>query len=61
MGGTAPGSRSALVQELSPNNGTKFDIAVSGMDDMGTVSAWVEAQKVTDLAGNGNAAVSKAV
>jgi len=54
LGGTATGTLSANVSEISPNNGTTFSIAVSGMTGSGMVTASLDASNVTDLAGNGN-------
>ena len=53
LGGT-DGILSAVVSEIAPNNGTTFNIAVSGMSGNGNLTAELDATKVSDLAGNGN-------
>ncbi|HSK72136.1 MAG TPA: Ig-like domain-containing protein, partial [Pyrinomonadaceae bacterium] len=45
-----------VVTEIAPNNGTTFDVAVSGMNDNGTVSASIPANGAADAAGNLNTA-----
>ncbi|OUD13127.1 hypothetical protein TPSD3_10800 [Thioflexithrix psekupsensis] len=55
VGGTAPGA-SATVTEIAPNDGTTYQISVSGMTDAGTVTVSIAANKATDAAGNGNSA-----
>ena len=50
LGGTAPGSMTAVITEIAPNNGTTFNIAVSGMTGTGTVTALIAASRVQDLA-----------
>ena len=55
VSGTA-GATTATVTELAPNNGTTYDVAVSGMTSSGTVVASVAAGVVTDSGGNGNTA-----
>ena len=42
------------VQELYPNNGTKFVIFVTGMNQTGNITANIPAGVVLDLAGNSN-------
>jgi hypothetical protein len=54
--GGAAGATTAVITQLAPNDGTKFNIAVSGMTGSGTVTASLGAAKVTDLAGNANTA-----
>lgn len=58
LGGTAPGTKTAAVTQIAPNDGTSFDIAVSGMSDSGTVTADIDAGKVKDVLGFDNAASS---
>jgi hypothetical protein len=55
LSGTA-GATTALVTETAPNDGTTFDVAVSGMTTNGTVIASIAANKASDAAGNGNTA-----
>ena len=55
LGGTA-GATTATITELTPNDGTTFNIAVSGMTTSGTVTASLAANIATDAAGNGNLA-----
>jgi predicted heme/steroid binding protein len=54
LGGTA-GASTATVSEVAPNDGTTFDVAVSGMTGDGTVFANIDAGAVSDLGGTGNA------
>ena len=54
LGGTAPGTRTVVITESAPNNGTTFDIAVSGLTGTGTVTASIAANTVQDLAANQN-------
>jgi LPXTG-site transpeptidase (sortase) family protein len=56
LGGTVTGILSAVITEIAPNNSTTFNIAVSGMTGDGTVNASIQADRVTDLSGNGNTA-----
>jgi len=53
-GSTAPGTFSALITEVAPNNGTTFEIEVSGMTGSGNVVLSIEAGNVQDLGGNDN-------
>lgn len=53
---TAPGTLTVTITEIAPNNGTTFDVVVSGMNGNGTVIASIPANVVQDLAGNGNTA-----
>jgi hypothetical protein len=46
----------AILTEIFPQDGTTFDIAVSGMGGDGTVTAAIDAGKVQDAAGNSNSA-----
>ena len=55
MSGDA-GGRTITVSELAPNNGTTYDVAVSGMNRIGTVVATILANAVTDAFGNRNLA-----
>lgn len=55
LSGTANAATN-VVTEVAPNNGTTYDIAVSGMANDGTVIASIAANKVIDVAGNGNTA-----
>jgi hypothetical protein len=55
IGGTAGGTKSASVTNPS-NDGRTYDIAITGMTTSGTVVVSVDANKVQDAAGNGNAA-----
>ena len=56
LGGTAPGTLSATITQVAPNNDTTFNIAVSGMTGSGTVTASIAANRVEDIAGNDNLA-----
>ncbi len=56
LGGTAPGTMTANITEIAPNDGTTFNIAVSGMSGTGTVSASIAANRVQELATNENEA-----
>ena len=53
LGGTA-GATTAVVSEISPNDGTRYDVAVSGMTADGSISADIATAKATDAAGNDN-------
>jgi predicted extracellular nuclease len=55
LGGTA-GATTALVTEVAPNDGTTYNIAVSGMTANGTVTASIPANAATDAAGNNSIA-----
>jgi Ca2+-binding RTX toxin-like protein len=57
LGGIA-GATTAVVTEIAPNDGTTYDVAVSGMSSDGTVTASILASVATDAAGNGNTASS---
>ena len=50
------GATTAVITEVTPFNGTTFSIKVSGMTGDGTVTASINAGKVSDLAGNTNTA-----
>ena len=54
LGGTAPGTMTAVITEIAPNDGTTFNIAVSGMTGTGTVTALIAASRVQDPATNDN-------
>ena len=54
LGGTA-GPTTAVVAETAPNDGTTYDIAVSGMTGSGTVTASVPAGAALDTSLHGNA------
>jgi len=56
LGGTVSGTLSAVVTQIAPNDGTTFDIAVSGMTGFGTVTSSIPANAVKDPAGNPNTA-----
>ncbi|MEJ5344985.1 MAG: Ig-like domain-containing protein, partial [Chloroflexus sp.] len=56
LGGSAPGTLTVTITEIAPNNGTTFEIVVSGMNGTGTVIASIPANVVQDPAGNGNTA-----
>ena len=55
--GTA-GATTAAVTQTAPNDGTTYDVAVSGMTGDGTVVAAIAAGVATDTEGNGNTASS---
>jgi len=55
LGGTA-GATTALVTEIAPNDGTTYNVAVTGMGGNGTVTASIAGGVCVDTAGNGNAA-----
>ncbi|MDQ3248774.1 MAG: Ig-like domain-containing protein, partial [Chloroflexota bacterium] len=55
LSGTA-GATTASVTESAPNNGTTYNVAVSGMTTNGTVIADIAASAASDAGGNGNAA-----
>ena len=55
LGGTA-GATTAVVTEIAPNDGTTYDVAVSGITGNGTVIASIPASAATDAASNGNSA-----
>ena len=50
------GATTAAVSEIAPNDGTTYDVAVSGMTVDGTVIAVVPGGAASDAAGNPNAA-----
>ncbi len=55
LGGTAPGTLTAVITQVNPpNDDTTFNIAISGMSGSGTVTASIDAGKVQDIAGNLN-------
>ena len=53
--GTA-GATNAIVTEITPNDGTTYNVAVSGMTNDGTVIATISAGVAMDTGANGNAA-----
>ncbi len=55
LSGTA-GATTALVTQITPNDGTTFNVAVSGMVNAGTVIAEVNAGAATDSTGNASTA-----
>jgi autotransporter-associated beta strand protein len=56
ISGTAGSASATGVNQVSPNNGTTYEVTVSGMSGSGTVIASVNADAATDGAGNGNSA-----
>lgn len=61
IGGTAPGTKTATINEAAPFNGTTYDVAITGMTGSGTIIASVSSDVALDLAGNGNLASGQAV
>ena len=57
LGGTV-GAITSAATEIAPNNGTTYDVAVSGMTGNGTVTASIAAGVAQDAAANGNTASS---
>lgn len=55
LGGTA-NPTAAIVTQVAPMDGTTYNVAVSGMNATGTVTASIQLGKLTDLAGNPNVA-----
>ena len=55
IGGTA-GATTAVVTEVAPNNGTTYNIAISGMAHDGTVIVTIPAGAAKDIAGNDSTA-----
>ncbi len=53
LGGTA-GATTAVITEIAPNNGTAFEISVSGMSVDGTVTASIAANAIQDTLGGNN-------
>ena len=53
LGGTS-NATTGTVTEIAPNDGTTYNIAVSGMTLPGTVTASIAGAVATDAAGNGN-------
>ena len=53
LSGTA-GATTSVVTEIAPNDGTTYNVAVSGMSANGTVIASIPADAAADAAGNGN-------
>ena len=52
----AAGATTAAVSEVAPNDGTTYDVAVSGMTATGTVVATISAGVATDTGNNPNTA-----
>ena len=52
------GATTAEVTEKAPNDGTTYDVAVSGMKSKGTVIASIPANAAKDATGNGNSVSS---
>jgi hypothetical protein len=55
LSGTA-GATTGTVTEIAPNDGTTYNVAVSGMTSDGTVTASIAINKAQDAAGNNNTA-----
>jgi hypothetical protein len=55
LSGTA-GATTAVVTQIAPNDGTTYNVAVSGMTNSGTVIASIPAGSALDAAGHGNTA-----
>ncbi|MDT7041244.1 InlB B-repeat-containing protein [Candidatus Nitronereus thalassa] len=55
LGGTA-GATTATVTEIAPNDGTTYNVAVSGMSQSGTVIATIPGGIATNSSGNNNTA-----
>jgi len=55
LGGTA-NPTTGTVTEIAPNDGTTYNVAVSGMTTGGTITASIDADKAQDSSGNGNTA-----
>jgi hypothetical protein len=51
---TTSGTLTATVTEIAPNNGTTYEVEVSGMTTSGTVTIDIPADVATDAAGNDN-------
>ena len=56
LSGTATGTPAVTLTEIAPNDGTTFDIAVSGLTGSGTVIASITTGQVSNSLGSGNAA-----
>ena len=54
LGSTAPGSLTAALSEIAPNDGTSYQISISGMSGNGTVVVSIPANRVADESGNLN-------
>jgi len=50
----AASATTATVTEITPNDGTTYQVSVSGMTSNGAIIATIEANKANDAAGNGN-------
>ncbi len=55
-GSTAPGSLTAALSEIAPNDGTTYQISISGMSGNGTVMVSIPANRVVDESSNFNTA-----
>jgi hypothetical protein len=53
---TTGGTLATSVTQIAPNDGTTYDLTVSGMTSAGTVTVTLAANKANDAAGNGNTA-----
>jgi len=56
LDGSAAGALAAAITQIAPNDGTTFDLVVSGLTSSGTVTAAIGANRVKDVALNGNTA-----
>jgi CSLREA domain-containing protein len=56
LSGTAGATTAVVTQQAPPNDGTTYDVAVSGMTTDGTVIASIPANAAQDAAQNGNTA-----
>lgn len=54
LGGTLGGTSVSSIAQIAPNDGTTFDISVNVPSGNGTVTAYIPATRVADLAGNNN-------
>ena len=55
-GSTAPGSLTAVLSEIAPNDGTTYQISISGMSGNGTIVVSIPANRVVDESSNLNLA-----
>ncbi|MFZ5910230.1 MAG: sortase [Chloroflexota bacterium] len=55
-GSTAGGTLVGTVTEIAPNDGTTYNVAVTGMTSSGTVMASIPTGRATDIGGNNNTA-----
>ena len=56
LGGTAPGTLTVTLLEITPHDGTTFEVSVSGMTGNGTVTATIPAGVVQDMTDSLNSA-----